>query len=152
MRAIAFHSLLACGLLLLAGCGGAPPAPAAGMKLPPPERVMVAPFTATAQAGGKPRGEAVLQQALVAQLRFVGLPAEAGSAEAAHGKALLVQGQIVRADEAADVQLLYVQGDAAPQFVEAFDVEARGGIDSLAQRMAAKVRDIAQAQGWMAGR
>jgi len=88
--------------------------------------------------------QAALQTALVQALRAKGLPAEAGRAENAHGNALLVQGQIVSVDEGnrtrrtligfgagrssmtSEVQVFYVAGRAAPQFLESFEAVTAG--------------------------
>ncbi len=80
-----------------------------------------------------------LQESLVRDLQAKGLPAEAGRPENAAGNAMLVQGQIVSVDQGnqtrrtvigfgagrssmtSEVQLLYVAGRSAPQFLESFE-------------------------------
>lgn len=83
-----------------------------------------------------------LQESLVRDLRAKGLPAEAGRADSASGNVMLVQGQIVSIDQGnqtrrrvigfgagrssmtSEVQLLYVAGRSAPQFLESFEAVA----------------------------
>lgn len=83
-----------------------------------------------------------LQESLVRDLLSKGLPAEAGRPENASGNAMLVQGQIVSVDQGnqtrrtvigfgagrssmtSEIQLLYVTGRAAPQFLESFEAVA----------------------------
>ncbi len=119
--------------------------------------------------------QAALQAALVTRLREAGLPAEAGGSELAQGTTMLVQGQMVSLTEGgrtrrpllglgtgqgpitAEVQLLYVAGNAAPQFLESFEAEApttpvattNGEINRVADAMAKRIVDFAAAQGWV---
>lgn len=147
-----------------------PPQPM--VRMPPPDRVLVAPFTMLVRDGrtvaagqvapppvrpvdmtpqNSPEAQAArsaqsaLQTALVQALRAHGLPAEPGRADAARSSAMLVQGQLIAADEGArgrrglfggaanrgsmtsDVQLLYVMGRGAPQYLESFDATAGAG-------------------------
>ena len=162
----------AAALLTLAGCASTQVASTSqytGTRLARPSQVIVAPFTALTQDVRLDQGvtarveravehepanqaelkaardaQAALQTALVEALRAKGLPAEAGRAEAAHGNAMLVQGQIVSLDEGnrtrrtligfgagrssmtSEVQLFYVAGRAAPQFLESFEAVTAG--------------------------
>lgn len=123
--------------------------------------------------------QTALQDGLVTRLRAAGLPAEAGRPEAAEGTMMLVQGQIVSLTEArasrrpllsfsarqgaitAEMQLLYVAGSAAPQFLESFEAEAAGTpaplpvgsttteVNRVADAMAKRIVTFATAQGWV---
>jgi len=119
--------------------------------------------------------QAALQAALVTRLREAKLPAEAGGSEAAQGTTMLVQGQMVSLTEGsrmrrpllglgagqgpitAEVQLLYVAGNAAPQFLESFEAEApttpvattNAEINRVADAMAKRIVAFAAAQGWV---
>ncbi len=119
--------------------------------------------------------QAALQAALVTRLREAGLPVEAGGSESAQGTTMLVQGQIVSLTEGsrtrrpllglgsgqgpitAEVQLLYVAGNAAPQFLESFEAEApttpvattNAEINRVADAMAKRIVAFAAAQGWV---
>lgn len=120
--------------------------------------------------------QAALQDGLVSRLRAAGLPAEAGRPEAAQGTTMLVQGQMVTLAEGgrtrrsmlglgatttAEVQLLYVTGNAAPQFLESFETEApttpaalpvtttNTEVSRVADAMARRIIAFATAQGWV---
>ncbi len=120
--------------------------------------------------------QAALQDGLVTRLRAAGLPAEAGRPEAAQGTTMLVQGQMVTLAEGgrtrrsmlglgatttAEVQLLYVAGNAAPQFLESFEAEApttpaalpvtttSTEVSRVADAMARRIIAFATAQGWV---
>lgn len=123
--------------------------------------------------------QTALQDGLVTRLRAAGLPAEAGRPEAADGTMMLVQGQIVSLTEAsesrrpllsfsarqgsitAEMQLLYVAGSAAPQFLESFEAEAASTpaplpvgsaakeVNRVADAMAKRIVTFATAQGWV---
>lgn len=123
--------------------------------------------------------QTALQDGLVTRLRAAGLPAEAGRPEAAEGTMMLVQGQIVSLTEAsesrrpllsfgarqgsitAEMQLLYVAGSAAPQFLESFEAEAASppaplpigsattAVNRVADAMAKRIVTFATAQGWV---
>jgi hypothetical protein len=133
--------------------------------------------------------QTALQQALVRALGGRGLPAEAGRSDTAPGNVMLVQGQIVSLNESsrtqrtligfgagrssitAEVQLLYVAGSAAPQFLESFEAETTspatpglslpamsGGAPSetgypdatsLADAIARRIAAFAATQGWV---
>lgn len=189
-------------MALLAACSQTtePPAP---QKPARPERVIVSPFILLAKPPAsdasspsrvarpveqEPATQAelrdaralqtALQQALVARLAAGGLPAQAGRPDAAEGRTLLVQGQLVAVDEpagsrrnafaagrafSAEVQLLYVTGSAAPVFLETLDstpapdqpaptaraaTRGRAEIERIAAVLAGKISAYATAQGW----
>lgn len=115
--------------------------------------------------------QAALQAALVTRLREAKLPAEAGASEAAQGTTMLVQGQMDggrtrrpllglpsgQGPITAEIQLLYVAGNAAPQFLESFEAEApttpvattNAEINRVADAMAKRIVAFAAAQGWV---
>lgn len=130
--------------------------------------------------------QSAFQQALVARLRARDLPAAVGGADAEPGRLVLVQGQIISVDRAtvthrrqtafgagrstmiAQVQLFYVVGDAAPQFLDSFEIEpqarplqgtaartpAAGGTDiaGLADATADRIAAYAVTQAWLPAR
>jgi len=141
-----------------------------GQRMPRPDHVLVSNFTASAQAVRLDQGlgsrvlrtvesqpinaqeladarkaQAALATALVNELRKYGLPAEQGSHAPAHGRTVLVNGQIVSIDEGnrtrrtligfgagkssmtADAQLLYATGSAPPQVLTAFQASTNSG-------------------------
>lgn len=137
------------------------------------------PLNRTAWWGEASATRTALQQTLVARLRVYGLPAEAGGAETAPGNALLIQGQIMHPSESnratprliefgggpgsitAEVQLLYVAGAAAPQFLESFEATAPRPLGPststdaavpeltrIAEAMAKRIANFAVGQGW----
>jgi hypothetical protein len=135
-----------------------------------------------------------MQAALVQALRARGLAAEAGRPDAATGPALMVQGQMVsvvsgnrtqrmpiaygagQSAITAEVQVLYVAGVQAPQFLESFAAQSapapEGGAASpasgptsgaaargsaadprrLAEAIADRIGGFAASQGWIAPR
>ena len=152
---LAILALMAAGTVLNA-C--APPvvettAPYTGLKLAPPDRVIVSAFAASPPA---------LRDALVVRLKARGMVAEAGDPDAAQGITLLVQGQSSTPTRpvmgltapgrtaAAEVQVLYVAGSAAPQFLESFGVEA-ADTQRLADVIAQRIATFAAGQAWIAG-
>jgi hypothetical protein len=119
------------------------------VALPHAERVVVAPFSGSEAAA--------LRQALIERLRARGLTASAGDVAAAGDRSLLVQGQLATpfGGVTAEVQLLYVLGHAAPQFLESFQVDtgtpnlAVGPTRArLAEAIAGRIVDFAAARGW----
>ena len=117
------------------------------------DRVIVSAFTAAPPA---------LRDALVVRLKARGMLAEAGDPDAAQGVTLLVQGQSSTPTRpvmgltapgrtaAAEVQVLYVAGSAAPQFLESFGVEA-ADTQRLADVIAERIATFAAGQAWIAG-
>ncbi|MGE0419171.1 MAG: hypothetical protein AB7O80_20395 [Acetobacteraceae bacterium] len=128
--------------------------------------------------------QTALQQTLITRLKARDLPAEAGGSDPGPGRLLLIQGQIISedrnagtrhrllafgaepADMIAELQLLYVVGDGAPQFLDSISIDARtrpahatrvtsaairkADVAHLAEAAAGKIAAYAVSQGWLA--